>query len=244
MSKGGTSNYLRSLIIGIIVIALVIALTAYPKPKIHRPAYVIDVDRRPIAICLTGDKAAFRDPYSGRIANILKHRGWITVSLDLPCHGDLGSDELQGWRKEHDSGHDFIGEFCTRASGVLTEVLARPDADGSRVCVYGISRGGFMALEWASRDPRISKVAGLAPVIELSALSEFHGATSPACVEQVARSIRCPVSAWVCEKDERVDEQAVYRLEKILPLSIHVMPIRQHSVTDQAFIEAADWLEK
>ena len=197
---------------------------------------------RPVCFCFFGDKLLVGDPYFGRVPNELRSHGWIIVSLDLPCHGDDKRpgepEELSGWNYRLNHGEDIFKKLCDKASKCLDELESTRNIDRSRICVYGISRGGFMAVEWISRDHRISKAATMCQVFRLRdpGLAEFDGKDQS--LSDISDKITCPVSCWVAKNDPRVGNYNPSFAE------IHVMPVNEHHVTNEAFKEAANWLEK
>lgn len=114
---------------------------------------------------------------------LLAKQGYLCVSLDLPCHGrDRISGEpegIAGWRHRLDADQDLLADFKRRGQAMLSYLIDHGYTDATRVAVSGTSRGGFSALHLAAHDSRIRCVAAMAPVTELSALTEFQGMTHP-----------------------------------------------------------------
>lgn len=215
-------------------------LWIYSTRTPQKPEYValgID-DPRPVCFCLFGGADLIRDPYFGRVAEKLRRQGWIVISLDL-VPGD--GEDLNVWNQRMKSGQDVIGDFCRRASKTLDDIESKNRIDTSRICVYGISRGGFMAVQWAARDHRIARVAGMSPIVELNRLIEFPGRKER--LQDVGGQLRCPVRIWVSRHDPRVDEQAAYRFAtECKSVDVYQMDNEGHHTTDEAFRQAADWL--
>jgi dienelactone hydrolase len=126
------------------------------------------------------------DAYYRQAGGVLGAAGvdprFLCVSIDLPCHGlELRKGEpaeLAGWRHRLEHGADPIADVARRLAAVLDHLVATGRTDASRIAVAGTSRGGFMALHVAARDPRLTCVVAYAPVIDLAALREFAGAES------------------------------------------------------------------
>ena len=98
------------------------------------------------------DDAVFK-PYQGR---------WRIVFIPLPWNGDL--DE---WAAKLKAGGDLVTETSHELANTL-------DALKIKECgILGISRAGFIAAHLAAREPRIKRVALIAPVTRLSALRGF-----------------------------------------------------------------------
>ena len=133
------------------------------------------------------------------VGAILREKGVLLDSLDLPCHGeDIREGEpeqLKGWRARADKGIDFVAEFTPKASSVLDHLVKEGYADPARVAACGTSRGGFMALRFAA--------AGFSPVTDLTALSEFSGIADRKLVDSLRLT-----AAWLGRYLFPVDESA------------------------------------
>src|SRR5690606_27398840 len=82
----------------------------------------------------------------------LAERGWLCVSLDVPCHGEdvrPGESGLSGWRVRCLAGTDFVEAMNERARKVLDYLIAERWADPDRIAALGTSRGGFIAVHFA-----------------------------------------------------------------------------------------------
>ena len=65
--------------------------------------------------------------YYRRCGNQLTKRGYLCISINLPCHGDQrvdGAPEgLPGWSHRAARGSDFVAEFNNRLSKVLDHLV-------------------------------------------------------------------------------------------------------------------------
>ncbi|MFV2069417.1 MAG: alpha/beta hydrolase family protein [Pirellulales bacterium] len=196
----------------------------------------------------------------------LLDRGYLCVSVDLPCHGGERrpgeSEGLRGWRERFDRKEPFLKKLNGRLSAVLDHLIAAGLSNPDRVAACGVSRGGFVALHWAARDKRIRAVAGFAPVTDLAALSEFAGAADQsvlraASVSQVADQLAGrPVWLAIGDRDVRVDtdrtiafaravSHASYAQDVDSHVELHVLPEpRGHTMPIDAFETAANWIER
>ena len=91
-----------------------------------------------------------------KVGRILGKDGYITVSLDLPCHGPDArpgetANSMSGWRSRLENGEDFVADFVAKASGVLDYLIREGYTDSHQVAASGTSRGGFIALQFAAR---------------------------------------------------------------------------------------------
>ena len=125
--------------------------------------------------------------------NALAKQGWIYVVLDPACEGhDLKQGQpssLAGWAIRAKKGEDFLGPYLRNCIDVLDHLIAEGFTDAQRVAVQGVSRGGFCALHFAARDPRIKVVVGVSPVTNPLALKEFAGVTAQTFYDNHVRTL-------------------------------------------------------
>lgn len=141
---------------------------------------ITGVHHAPTLFALTSTiDEALTQPVFSHLGHLMHDQGWLIVSLDLPCHGQewrAGEPgELWGWSYRIDNGENIAKEFTDRAQDVLDYLIVRGYTDSGHIAVSGTSRGGFMALQFAAVDSRISSVITFAPVTELMRLLEFQG---------------------------------------------------------------------
>ena len=121
---------------------------------------------------------------SNRIGWLLAKHGFLSVGIDIPCHGkDQKPGEprgLAGLRYRLEKGEQPLTEFKGRLKSVIDFLVSERYSDPARLVVSGPSRGGFMALHSAAADPRLRIAVAFAPVTDLLALREFHGMADPA----------------------------------------------------------------
>lgn len=131
----------------------------------------------------------FGSDMNGSLANVdgnkighrLAEHGYLSISLDLPCHGaDVrpgeNASDLRGWKTRIEQGENIAAVFARKVSQVLDFLIAEKYTDPTQVAVVGTSRGGFIALHCAAAEPRFKQVIAFAPVTHLPALVEFAGA--------------------------------------------------------------------
>ena len=204
--------------------------------------------------------------YYRQSGNLLAERGYLCVSVDLPCHGpQRRPDEpqgLDGWRARIEHNEDFVAETNARLGQVLDHLIAAGYTDAAKVAACGTSRGGFLALHFAACDARVKCVAAFAPVTDLGVLREFQGAAQHPLVRSLALAQQADKLAgravWVAigDQDERVGTDhaiALARrvtaasLEKGVPsrVELHVLPEpRGHTTPSGAPEQAAAWISR
>jgi dienelactone hydrolase len=204
------------------------------------------------------------DPYYRRAGNILAEQGYLCVSIDLPCHGSEHRanepPQLEGWRYRADHNEDFVAGFNKRLSEVLDDLIAQKYSDPARIAICGTSRGGFMSLQFAAHEPRIRCVAAYAPVTDLAALREFHGAEANAMVQsldvrkQAGKLAGRPVWLIIGDQDERVSTDKAIDLARQITraslqrklasqVDLHVIAEpRGHTTPNGAIEGSAAWI--
>ena len=207
-----------------------------------------------------------RQPVYTEVAAILARKGWISVVIDPPCHGeDVRPGEpaqLDGWRHRLEHDQDFMSAFTARARAVLDVLIKDGVTDPEQVAVCGTSRGGFLAFHLAASDPRIKAAAAISPVARLTALREFSTTSRRTKVEQLDIARLAPQLAgraiWLSigNNDARVntDDAIAFTREVIraaarpdmpnavIPVDLLVAPTPGHSKIDQAHELLAAWL--
>ena len=197
--------------------------------------------------------------------NQLTDRGFLLVSLDLPCHGAdrrLREPEgLAGWRARVDSGEPLVEPFVRRASAVLDYLVKHKYSDSNHVAACGTSRGGFAAMHFAAADARVKCVAGFAPVTDLAALSEFKDVSDLSAIAKLSLASQAdrlagrPVWIAIGDADQRVDTDRAIALSRSLStaarqqklpsgVELHVLPEGRGHAEPRGSAEAgAEWIE-
>lgn len=218
----------------------------------------------PTLFVLQGDiDVARREPIYTEVARLLAPRGFISVVIDAPGHGeDHRPDEpaeLASWNWRVNQGQDLVGGFVARARAVLDHLIREKITDPDRVAACGTSRGGFLAFQLAAHEPRIRCVGGISPVTDLLALREFSATTNQAAAEALALARLAPQlagrPAWICigNNDARVSTAAAIAFSRALvagtppdreiapvELLVHAGPGHRSSVQDHERLAA--WL--
>jgi pimeloyl-ACP methyl ester carboxylesterase len=148
-------------------------LSLGPLPKVALPVYELK-GSGPIVVVMN---MAIADAFVGEVDQDyvapLLAKGFSVLSLDLPCHGAdaiPGVAPLDCWRERIDAGDsNLFTDYCAGLAAVLDKVGA------VEASVIGISRGGYVAITCAAYDPRLTKLALIAPVTDLAYLTEFSG---------------------------------------------------------------------
>src|SRR5665213_186178 len=114
-------------------------------------------------------------PYAIAAELFLTH-GHRVVGFDLPNHGkrvDKYGVGLAGWRNAFAAGKDPLALAVEEASAIFSWSLRSGLAQAGRIVVYGISRGGYLALRMLAEDARLAAAAAIAPVTDWAVLTEF-----------------------------------------------------------------------
>jgi dienelactone hydrolase len=202
-------------------------------------------------------------PDYNKVGQLLARQGFISVSLDVPAHGNDNKEHnangLVSWPERIARGDDLVGGFTARCSKVLDHLIKEGYTDPKRVAVAGTSRGGFLALHFVAIEPRVRCVAAFAPVTELLALSEFNNTKDPSKVKALDVSHVADKlagrPAWLCigNNDQRVgtDRAIAFTREvvresvkqkKPAAIELHVTTVVGHTSHPTAHDEAAAFI--
>jgi pimeloyl-ACP methyl ester carboxylesterase len=128
-----------------------------------------------LSLCSDRETALTVAPFSIGAEAFLA-RGHRAVGLDLPDHGErVGAygEGIRAWRNAWVDGHDRFRMFLEEAGALIGHCLQAGLAEPGRVVVYGISRGGYLALRLLAEDQRVAGAAAIAPVTDWRNLDEF-----------------------------------------------------------------------
>lgn len=218
----------------------------------------------PVLFVLAGTiDGTLSKPYFRQCGNQLAEHGFLSVSIDIPCHGTLwkkGYSGLTGWSALAAEEVDFVAQNNTRLSKVLDHLIATGVADENKIAVCGTSRGGFLAIHFAAHDQRVACAAAFAPVTDLKALNEFKNLSENNFVDTLSVSSKAdalagrPVWIVIGDQDERVGTgQAIEFAQQLTAaarkknidsaITLHVLPEpRGHTTPKGSAQLAADWL--
>lgn len=98
------------------------------------------------AIAVSGPYGAVKEQVSGRYAQTLAERGFLTLAFDPSFYGESGG-EPRNLTSPEISTEDF--------SAAVDYLLTRDDVDAERIGILGICGWGGFALNAAANDPRI-----------------------------------------------------------------------------------------
>ncbi|MCH9726657.1 MAG: prolyl oligopeptidase family serine peptidase [Planctomycetes bacterium] len=220
----------------------------------------------PILFALGGTiDSILNSAYFRQCGNELAEFGYLTVSIDISCHGEQCPKGqpcgLGGWSFLAAKGEDFVAESNKRLSSVLDHLIKTGVADPERIVSCGTSRGGFLAIHFAASDKRVKCALGFAPVTDLAALSEFRKTKEHPLVKKLSLAEQAdnlagrPVWIIIGDQDERVSTRAAYEVAhriteasrtKKLPsrVQLHIMPEpRGHTTPRGASKMAAEWVQ-
>lgn len=98
------------------------------------------------AIAVSGPYGAVKEQVSGRYAQTLAERGFLTIAFDPSFYGESGG-EPRNLTSPEISTEDF--------SAAVDYLLTRDDVNAQRIGILGICGWGGFALNAAANDPRI-----------------------------------------------------------------------------------------
>lgn len=214
-------------------------------------------------------EGTLNDVYFRQSGTVLAQRGYLCVSVDLPCHGQEKQagetnekNELTLWRQRCEKNTDVMLDLTTRLRAVLDYLIAEGFTDPAQVAACGTSRGGFSAMHFAATEPRVKCVAAFGPLVDPAVLREFQGAEHVPLVKQLSLENHADKLAgralWIVigDRDERVGTDEVIRfarkvtaesLKQKLPALVDLHVISQpkgHSIPPGSGDLAAEWIDQ
>lgn len=163
------------------------------RPGVTLPGYMFkpDSDPRPrptVVVCGGLDGAGEELYFLGGVPDALA-RGLNVIVFHGP-----GQRGLQ----LRDPEQAFRPDAEVPISAVLDHAVARPDVDGDRVALYGLSFGGYLAPRAAAHDRRVRALVANAPITDLlDLLVQTIGAVPDSRVADLLRSAPWPAAANV-----------------------------------------------
>jgi dienelactone hydrolase len=165
--------------------------------------------RRPAVIVLHGTRG--RKEGSEDWLQALAARGFVACATDARWHGELARGDyedaiIEAYKTGH--GHPWLYETVTDTIRAIDYLQSRPDVDGERIGLMGISMGGMNTWLTAAADPRVKAavpcigVTSFAYTLEsgqigprCGTLPKFHRAVADALGEKEINA-RVAREAW------------------------------------------------
>jgi pimeloyl-ACP methyl ester carboxylesterase len=202
--------------------------------------------QKPTAIILASNQSDTLDGLNGvdPIAPALRELGYQVFSLDLPCHYEgMETNGLECWAERITAGEiSLLSDFCSDVSALIDRTGSR------RVQMVGVSRGGFIAYQCGAQDDRVTEIAQLAPVTDLSRLREFEGAELPTenfdLSQYVDRLRGKQVLIRIGSRDHRVGTDSAVTLGESIGAEIDLLDVDGHRAPDPNNVMAYWLLDK
>ena len=153
--------------------------------------------------------AAFLDPYPIRV-----------FSFTIPGHGPglKNTDALKKWAEKIKKGLDPLTPFFNQSEDNINFLIEHDLVDEEKVAIGGLSRGGFVALHLASRDPRLGIVLGYAPLTTTETIQEFSDIRNNSITQTLKLNTNAligkKIRLYIGNRDLRVSTDACYQLVK------------------------------
>jgi cephalosporin-C deacetylase-like acetyl esterase len=102
-------------------------------------------------------------------APVYAEKGILTLAIDSWCFGERkGNGEMDTFKRMLWEGHTLFGMMLYDEMKALDYLLSRPEADVSRVGVFGLSMGATKAWWLSALDTRITTC------LDLCCMTDFH----------------------------------------------------------------------
>lgn len=133
------------------------------------------VARPPVVVLVPGLDSVKEELHA--YGNELLRRGLAVLAVDGPGQGESEAD------------HPLRPDYEVAVGAVLDTLAERPDVDGTRVGVFGVSLGGYFAARAVALEPRLRAGVAVSPAFRVQ--DAFDGAP-PLTRAAFARRLRVP----------------------------------------------------
>ncbi len=152
------------------------ALHVAPDVTLYHVGPPLDLGPLPsfFYFALSAPDSLCQDPYN-QIVQFLHGQMIRVFSMTLPGHENNlpPTQALKTWADDYTQNlnpiDDFLQNLWTATEFAIQNKFANPE----KLAIGGLSRGGFIALHAAARDPRFRFVLPFAPITEIDKLHEF-----------------------------------------------------------------------
>jgi dienelactone hydrolase len=209
---------------------------------------------------LCGKRSLLEPSLNKASLHLLQALGKVRIfSFDLPFHKGIASHKasIQMWHDALANGEDFLSPFFSSCKQVIEYLESKETLFTERICIGGISRGGFVALHLAAILPQITHTLLFSPLIDPALPNPclFHLSLNTLIDRLAGKKIRIHVG----NRDEIVyTEKCISFAQKLVnscyeqrikpaPIELHLYPsigYQGHGTIDNSFLEGAVWLEK
>ncbi len=152
------------------------ALHVHPDITLYHSGPPLDLGPLPsfFYFSLSGTDSLCLDPFNQPV-QFLQGQMIRVFSMTLPGHenGLPATEAIQLWAEDYAHKKDPINEFLKSFDKALDFAIENQFVNPEKMAVGGLSRGGFIALHAAAREPRLKYVVAFAPITELHKVKEF-----------------------------------------------------------------------
>lgn len=152
------------------------AINAGPDITLYHTGPSLDLGPLPsfFYFSLSGSDSLTLDPFNQPVQFL--HGQMIRVfSMTLPGHENNlpATQAMKVWADDFTQKLDPINSFLDQFAIALDFAIKQKFVNPEKMAVGGLSRGGFIALHAAARDPLLKYVLAFAPITELYKVKEF-----------------------------------------------------------------------
>ncbi len=152
------------------------ALQVAPDITLYHAGPPLDLGPLPsfFYFALSGQDSLCTDPYN-QIVQFLHGQMIRVFSMTLPAHESNlpASSAIKTWAEDYLASRDPIEDFLQKFFIATEFAIKNHFVNPLKLAIGGLSRGGFIALHAAARDPRFRFILPLAPITELDKIHEF-----------------------------------------------------------------------
>lgn len=245
-----------------------VALSVVPDVTLYHVGPALDHGPLPALFyfALSGPDSLTLDPYNQPI-QFLHGEQIRSFSMDLPAHENNlpATEALKTWAEDYGRGfnclEDFFEKFSLAIEFAIRQKLTLPE----KICVAGLSRGGFIAAHIAARDERIRSILAFAPITKLRNAKEFaslreHPTLRALDLTELSDQLsKRHVRLYIGNRDTRVDTRSCFEFAMTLVEKAHEKRVRSpqveflmtpsigqhgHGTSPETFRAGATWIKQ
>lgn len=242
------------------------ALHVHPDITLYHAGPPLDLGPLPsfFYFALSGKESLCTDPFN-QVVQFLHGKMIRVFSMTLPGHENNlpATQAMKVWADDYLHNRDPIEDFLQSLFQATEFAINNRFADPTKLAIGGLSRGGFIALHAAARDPRFRFIVPFAPITELHRVKEFasmedHPAIRSLDVMHLKQNLwnRC-IRLYIGNHDTLVDtkscfnfamnlvEEAAHNNLRSPQIEFFLHPSighKGHGTSLDVFRQGADWI--
>jgi dienelactone hydrolase len=242
------------------------AIHIHPDITLYHSGPPLDLGPLPsfFYFSLSGTDSLTLDPFNQPV-QFLQGKMIRVFSMTLPGHenGLPPTEAIQLWADDYARGRNPIDQFLDTFAKALDFAIEKNFVNPEKMGVGGLSRGGFIALHAAARNPKLKYVVAFAPITKLHKVKEFASLQDDPKVraldlEQISPLLtHSQIRIYIGNRDILVSTQSSFDFVMSVVEAAHEKNVRSakieyflhpsighkgHGTAPEIFRNGADWI--